>query len=91
MKIGDHYDIPLIGFADWQALASACAVTPEILMKRLRHLADRLPEAICAARGQAPSAETPPMDTFEIGVDRTPVFTPTGIECSPYCESLNEW
>jgi hypothetical protein len=26
MKIGDHYDIPLIGFTEWQALASACAV-----------------------------------------------------------------
>jgi serine/threonine-protein kinase HipA len=53
MKIGDHYDIPLIGFTEWQALASACAVNPEILMNRLRHLADKLPEAISAARGRA--------------------------------------
>ena len=53
MKIGDHYDIPLIGFTEWQALASACAVNPEILMNRLRHLADKLPEAISAARDQA--------------------------------------
>jgi serine/threonine-protein kinase HipA len=53
MKIGDHYDIPLIGFTEWQLLASACAVNPEILMNRLRHLADRLPEAISAARDQA--------------------------------------
>jgi serine/threonine-protein kinase HipA len=53
MKIGDHYDIPLIGFTEWQSLASACAVNPEILMNRLRHLADRLPEVISAARDQA--------------------------------------
>jgi hypothetical protein len=53
MKIGDHYDIPLIGFTEWQALASACAVNPEMLLNRLRHLADKLPEAISAARGQA--------------------------------------
>src|SRR6202041_2344857 len=53
MKIGDHYDIPLIGFTEWQLLASACAVNPEILLNRLRHLADRLPEAISAARDQA--------------------------------------
>lgn len=53
MKIGDHYDIPLIGFTEWQSLASACAVNPEILMNRLRHFADRLPEVISAARDQA--------------------------------------
>jgi len=53
MKIGDHYDIPLIGFTEWQSLASACAVNPEILMDRLRHLTDRLPDVISAARDQA--------------------------------------
>jgi hypothetical protein len=53
MKIGEHYDIPLIGFTEWQSLASACAVNPEILMNRLRHLADGLPEVIRAARDQA--------------------------------------
>ncbi len=53
MKIGDHYDIPLIGFTDWQSLASACAVNSEMLMSRLRHLADALPEVISAARDQA--------------------------------------
>jgi serine/threonine-protein kinase HipA len=53
MKIGDHYDIPLIGFTEWQALASACGVNPEILMNRLRQLADKLPDAISAARDQA--------------------------------------
>jgi serine/threonine-protein kinase HipA len=53
MKIGDHYDIPLIGFTEWRSLASACAVSPDILMNRLRHLADTLPEVISAARDQA--------------------------------------
>ena len=53
MKIGEHYDNPLIGFTEWQSLASACAVNPEMLMNRLRHLADGLPEVICAARDQA--------------------------------------
>jgi serine/threonine-protein kinase HipA len=53
MKIGDEYDIPLIGFNEWQALASACAVDSEILMNRLRQLADALPDAVSAARDQA--------------------------------------
>lgn len=53
MKIGDEYDIPLIGFNEWQALASACAVDSELLMNRLRQLADALPDAVSAARDQA--------------------------------------
>jgi len=53
MKIGDTYDIPLIGFGEWQALASACAVELELLMNRLRQLADALPDAVSAARNQA--------------------------------------
>jgi serine/threonine-protein kinase HipA len=53
MKIGDYYEIPLIGFTEWQSLASECAVNPEILVNRLRHFADRLPEVISAARDQA--------------------------------------
>ena len=53
MKIGDEYDIPLIGFSEWQALASVCAVDSELLMNRLRHLADALPDAVSAARDQA--------------------------------------
>jgi serine/threonine-protein kinase HipA len=53
MKIGDEYDIPRIGFSEWQALASACAVDSELLMNRLRQLADALPDAASAARDQA--------------------------------------
>jgi len=53
MKIGDEYDIPLIGFSEWQALASACALDSELLMTRLRQLADALPDAVSAARDQA--------------------------------------
>jgi serine/threonine-protein kinase HipA len=53
MKIGDYYEIPLIGFTEWQSLASECAVNPAILVNRLRHFADRLPEVISAARDQA--------------------------------------
>jgi len=53
MKIGDQYDIPLIGFREWQALASACAIDSEMLMNRLRQLADALPDAVSAARDQA--------------------------------------
>jgi hypothetical protein len=53
MKIGDEYDIPLIGFSEWQALASACAVDSGLLMNRLRELADALPDAVSAARDQA--------------------------------------
>ena len=53
MKIGDEYDIPLIGFSEWQALASACAIDFEMLMNRLRQLADALPDAVSAARDQA--------------------------------------
>ena len=53
MKIGDEYSIPLIGFKEWQALASACAIDSEMLMNRLRQLADALPDAVSAARDQA--------------------------------------
>jgi serine/threonine-protein kinase HipA len=53
MKIGDEYDIPLIGFSEWQALASACAVDLDLLMNRLRQRADALPDAVSAARDKA--------------------------------------
>ena len=53
MKIGDEYNIPLIGFNEWQALASACAIDSEMLMNRLRQFADALPDAVSAARNQA--------------------------------------
>jgi serine/threonine-protein kinase HipA len=53
MKIGDEDNIPLIGFNEWQALASACAIDSEMLMNRLRQLADALPDAVSAARDQA--------------------------------------
>ena len=53
MKIGDEYDIPLIGFSEWRALASACAVDSELLLNRLRQLADALPDTVSAARDQA--------------------------------------
>jgi serine/threonine-protein kinase HipA len=53
MKIGGEYDIPLIGFSEWEALASACAVDSELLMNRVRQLADALPDAVSAAREQA--------------------------------------
>jgi serine/threonine-protein kinase HipA len=53
MRIGDQYDIPLIGFTEWQALASACGVNQEKLLNRLRHLGDALPDVISAARDQA--------------------------------------
>jgi serine/threonine-protein kinase HipA len=53
MRIGDQYDIPLIGFTEWQALATACSVNQETLLNRLRHLGDALPDVISAAREQA--------------------------------------
>src|ERR1700723_121617 len=53
MKIGDEYNIPLIGFNEWHALASACAIDSEMLMNRLRQFADALPDAVSAARNQA--------------------------------------
>jgi len=53
MKIGDEYNIPLIGFREWHALASACAIDSELLMKRLRRMADDLPDAVSAARDDA--------------------------------------
>jgi hypothetical protein len=53
MKIGDEYDLPLIGFSEWQALASACTIDAEMLMNRLRRLADALPDAVSAAHDRA--------------------------------------
>jgi len=46
MKIGNEYYIPLIGFNEWQALASACTIDAEMLTNRLRHLADALAEGL---------------------------------------------
>jgi len=53
MKIGDEYNIPLIGSSEWHALASACALDSALLMSRVRQLADALPGAVSAARDQA--------------------------------------
>ena len=55
MKIGDEYDIPLIGSSEWHALASACALDSALLMSRVRQLADALPGAVSAARDLEPS------------------------------------
>jgi hypothetical protein len=48
-----EYNISRIGFNQWQALASACGIDSEMLMNRVRQLADALPYAISAARDQA--------------------------------------
>jgi hypothetical protein len=48
-----EYNISRIGFNEWQALASACGIDSEMLMNRVRQLADALPDAISAARDQA--------------------------------------
>jgi hypothetical protein len=48
-----EYNISRIGFNQWQALASACGIDSEMLMNRVRQLADALPDAITAARDQA--------------------------------------
>ena len=53
MKIGDEYNIPLIGFSEWRALASACSIDSEMLMHRLRRMAEALPDAVSAAHDQA--------------------------------------
>ncbi len=53
MRIGDQYDIPRIGFTEWQAIASACSVNQETLLNRLRDLGGALPDVISAARDQA--------------------------------------
>jgi serine/threonine-protein kinase HipA len=53
MKVGDRYDIPLIGFTEWQALASACNVDQDALLNRLRHMGDAFPDTITAARDEA--------------------------------------
>jgi serine/threonine-protein kinase HipA len=53
MAIGGQYDIQLIGFSEWQALAVACNVDWKPLLDRVRHLADRLPDVIVAARDDA--------------------------------------
>jgi serine/threonine-protein kinase HipA len=53
MKIGDEYDIPLIGLAEWHKQALACRLDAEGLVNRLRQMADMLPDVIAAAREQA--------------------------------------
>jgi hypothetical protein len=54
MKIGDEFDIWLIGFTGWHAFASARSANKERLMNRLRHLADALPNVIATAGHRDP-------------------------------------
>jgi hypothetical protein len=54
VKIGDEFDIWLIGFTGWHAFASARSANKERLMNRLRHLADALPNVIATAGHRDP-------------------------------------
>ena len=53
MKIGDQYNIPLIGLADWRKLAAACTLDEGRTLSRLIEMANALPDTIAAARAKA--------------------------------------
>ena len=53
MKIGNRYDIPMVGIADWRKLAAACKLDFEIVVGRLTQMIDALPDVITTARDQA--------------------------------------
>jgi serine/threonine-protein kinase HipA len=53
MKIGDHYDIALVGLSDWRSIARQCAVEDERLIGMIIDMARALPDEISAASAQA--------------------------------------
>lgn len=53
MKIGDHYDIDLIGRTDWRMLAGQCGVAEDQVVSLIMKTAESLPDHIVDARAQA--------------------------------------
>jgi serine/threonine-protein kinase HipA len=53
MKVGEHYDIGLIGAADWRAVAQACELDEAEVLKTAVDMAKSLPDEISATRDQA--------------------------------------
>jgi serine/threonine-protein kinase HipA len=53
MKIGEHYEIPLVRLSDWQSVARACAVEEEAVVAMVTEMAKALPDVIAGARAQA--------------------------------------
>lgn len=53
MKIGDHYDMELVGRTDWQNLARSCDLDEERVTSMLLQMAQALPAVISAAHTQA--------------------------------------
>ena len=53
MKIGDHYEIPLVDAADWCKLARACSMDEEHVMSLVTQTARALPDAVSDAHTQA--------------------------------------
>jgi serine/threonine-protein kinase HipA len=53
MKIGEHYDIALVGLEDWRSVARTCAVGEEDLIGMIAEMAKALPDEISAAHAQA--------------------------------------
>lgn len=53
MKIGEHYEIPLVDLEDWRSMARVCAIEQEGLIGMIVEMARALPEAISAASAHA--------------------------------------
>ncbi len=53
MKIGDHYEIPLVCEDDWRKLAKVCTIEEEHVLEMVHSTARLLPDAISDASGLA--------------------------------------
>jgi serine/threonine-protein kinase HipA len=53
MKIGDHYEIPLVNAVDWRKLARACSMEEDHVIGMVMQTARALPDAVSDARAQA--------------------------------------
>jgi serine/threonine-protein kinase HipA len=53
MKIGEHYDFPLVTQADWRSVARRCALDEDKLIGTLTDMARALPDVVSAAHAQA--------------------------------------
>jgi serine/threonine-protein kinase HipA len=53
MKIGHHYEIPLVDIDDWHVLARECDFDGDRVVETITAMGNAIPDAIAAARTQA--------------------------------------
>lgn len=53
MKIGNHYEIPLVDIDDWRALAQACDLDVDSVVEKITAMGNAMPDEIAAAAARA--------------------------------------